>query len=441
MVLNGVVLSFSTAQAGVAIAFIQVVFQESVGKESDQEDEVLINWLALAALGVYGALSALFGICAAHRVSIDLLVMYFSVTILMIAPTLLFTFLTFEFQRIFKGWVRHRWSTTELSELRKLFCRPSSTADSECKAGPLAMPVNWTSTTQTLTTAMGMKLPASERNTADFDVESWCIWNYNSTSCIDIYNDALSSAVKWSRITMYAAAILSAVNIVLLVACLYLTYTIVTSSIIMKYMNTKVNAMLIVPALANLAIGLDLMGMLATSQQGINNETDFREINKNIYTIGRLYVTAGSLTGILMCAGMLSDRIRRKHYVFAYIALMFVSVVLLGVAGVWCLFVAHTIRDQLNAHSWDGGSFACDANLYGCSNCDYCLESSCDGDNASEDVDLCPEWTKREIIRYVQVYLKMAGLCALTSTTFLVAGIASAHKLAKRLQEYKCEYI
>ena len=74
---------------------------------------------------------------------------------------------------------------------------------------------------------------------------------------------------------MYATALLSAVNIILLLGCLYLTYTIVTASIIMKYMNTKVNAMLIVPAVGNLLIGMDLTGMLAMSREGENAETDF----------------------------------------------------------------------------------------------------------------------------------------------------------------------
>ena len=110
MVLNGFIMVFSVAQSGMAQAFINVVFRDSVFQERDQEDELLITWLGMAALGVYTGLSALLGACAAHQVSIDLLVTYFSVSVLMLAPMLLFTFMTFEFQRVFKGWVRHRWS-------------------------------------------------------------------------------------------------------------------------------------------------------------------------------------------------------------------------------------------------------------------------------------------------------------------------------------------
>ena len=440
MVLNGFIMVFSVAQSGMAQAFINVVFRDSVFQERDQEDELLITWLGMAALGVYTGLSALLGACAAHQVSIDLLVTYFSVSVLMLAPMLLFTFMTFEFQRVFKGWVRHRWSLDQLEELRRFFCQPTDTFDRECMGGPLVMPVNWTSTTKTLTTAYGSLLPPSERDTTEYTIESWCFWEFNQTDCSEIYNDGLERSITWSRNAMYATGGLSAVNILLLLGCLYLTYTIVTPSIIMKSMNTKLNAMMIVPTLGNLVIGLDLMGALASSEVGDTAETDFRKINTNIFTIGRLYVIAGSLTGALMFMGILGDRIRRKKYVCTYLVLMVVDLAILGVGGVWCLFAAHNIREQLKSSNWNGGTFACSANLYGCSNCDYCANYGCDDDGSSQ-VNFCPEWTKREIIRYVQVYLKMSGLTALSSMIFILAGITSAYTLVQTLREYRCEYI
>ena len=58
MVLNGFIMVFSVAQSGMAQAFINVVFRDSVFQERDQEDELLITWLGMAALGVYTGLSA-----------------------------------------------------------------------------------------------------------------------------------------------------------------------------------------------------------------------------------------------------------------------------------------------------------------------------------------------------------------------------------------------
>ena len=73
--------------------------------------------------------------------------------------------------------------------------------------------------------------------------------------------------------------------------------------------------------------------MLAMTREGENAETDFREIDGNIYSVGVIYMAAGSLTAVLMIFGILSDRIRRKSYVYAYIAFMVVATALFGVAG------------------------------------------------------------------------------------------------------------
>jgi len=61
--------------------------------------------------------------------------------------------------------------------------------------------------------------------------------------------------------------------------------------------------------------------------------------------------------------------------------------------------------------------------------------------DVSDSVDQCPEWSRREIINYVQVYLRMGGLLALTSVVYVGAGLVAAFRLAKNLREYRCEYI
>jgi hypothetical protein len=76
---------------------------------------------------------------------------------------------------------------------------------------------------------------------------------------------------------------------------------------------------------------------------------------------------------------------------------------------------------------------------------------------------VCPEWTKDEVLDYLVVYLRLAGLCGLTSLLFVVPGMVparsrraipgvasvgislsgmfQAHVLARNLRDYKCEYI
>jgi len=56
-------------------------------------------------------------------------------------------------------------------------------------------------------------------------------------------------------------------------------------------------------------------------------------------------------------------------------------------------------------------------------------------------VDLCPEWSKKEVVAYVAVYLRLAGLAALSSLVYVVAAILAARVIAWNLREYRCEYV
>lgn len=88
---------------------------------------------------------------------------------------------------------------------------------------------------------------------------------------------------------------------------------------------------------------------------------------------------------------------------------------------------------------------------------------------AAAAVDLCPEWTRSEVLAYVAIYLRVAGFCALGSGLYVAAGacrlrpppapalarapahaplffgepigIVSARKLARNLRDYRCEYV
>jgi hypothetical protein len=73
--------------------------------------------------------------------------------------------------QIFRAWLRHRWSSNQLGVLRQYFCDPSSAWNSFCRAGPLAMPANWT-TAANLTTFYGEVLTGNERGAA-FGVDEW----------------------------------------------------------------------------------------------------------------------------------------------------------------------------------------------------------------------------------------------------------------------------
>jgi len=74
--------------------------------------------------------------------------------------------------QIFKGWLKHRWSTDNLAQVREFFCIPQASWDAECVGGPLIIPANWTSDA-TLITATGAELTAAARNET-FGIDEWC---------------------------------------------------------------------------------------------------------------------------------------------------------------------------------------------------------------------------------------------------------------------------
>ena len=61
-----------------------------------------------------------------------------------------------------------------MGEVRATFCKPPSTADEQCKGGPLNMPANWTRN-GTLTTAAGGALHYVDRDPSNFGVDAWSV--------------------------------------------------------------------------------------------------------------------------------------------------------------------------------------------------------------------------------------------------------------------------
>ena len=102
VLLNTSVFVFSSGQVCMALNFIMRIFGQETTKESEQdsEDEMLASWVAMAALGLLCGFVGLMGAYAAQKVSIDLLVGYYAAAVGLLAPILLFTFSSFEYQRV-----------------------------------------------------------------------------------------------------------------------------------------------------------------------------------------------------------------------------------------------------------------------------------------------------------------------------------------------------
>mmetsp|Transcript_89016 Transcript_89016/g.172439 ORF Transcript_89016/g.172439 Transcript_89016/m.172439 type:complete len:445 (+) Transcript_89016:115-1449(+) len=428
--LNSLVFILSSGQCTLGMNFIIRIFNIRSLMNEEDEDKMLVAWIVLTGLSFLCAAASTFGLVAAKRVSMDQLITYFAFVIVLVAPILLFTLMTFAYQTVFRAWLRHRWSTQSLDEVRRFFCEPKSTWDTLCRAGPLDMPESWTDRDAVLTSPTGAELTPAQRGNS-FGVNEWCQWNFASLECQGIFQAALKYTTEWARFWLRASGVVSLLNMILLMINLTIVNRIVTPSIIMKYMSTKVNAMLILPGTGVLILGLDLAGRLLstdTTEKG----TDFRVLDPNIVIIGYLNFFTGLLILTTFLIGLNRERLGNKRCLHTYMLLLSVALALLVAAGSWCLVISFTIADTLEKEEWEGGSFACRANLYGCSNCE---------DDVSSGADQCTEWSRRNIIDYVQVYLQMGGLFSLTSVVYAGAGLVAAVRLNRNLRDYRCEYI
>jgi len=230
--------------------------------------------------------------------------------------------------------------------------------------------------------------------------------------------------------------IASFANMFLLAICLWLTMSIVTPAVLMKYVSTKVNAMLALPGAAVLLVGLYLMGWDGTissldgKQSKNDSELDFRQIEPEIVELGKLLSITALIILFLCLIGLDREMLRNKYLLRAYTSGLALALVFLAIEGVWCIRISEGIEDKLTQDDWEGGAYACRTKLYGCSNCE------------SEDaVTQCPEWSKSDIIQNIRVYLGISGLVAVTSMIYIIAGLVSALTLAKKLREYRCEYV
>ena len=112
---------------------------------------------------------------------------------------------------------------------------------------------------------------------------------------------------------------------------------------------------------------------------------------------------------------------------------MSLVVVLLGFACGSSFILAWQIS-QIYGVSGEGrvGQVACDSDLFGCCCCDQAN---------LEDDELCPEWSRQEIIHIIEADFKLAGLVASISCLFAIRATRACYILIHNLKDYKCVYL
>lgn len=53
----------------------------------------------------------------------------------------------------------------------------------------------------------------------------------------------------------------------------------------------------------------------------------------------------------------------------------------------------------------------------------------------------CPEWESAEVIAFVTISVKVAGVVSFLSMLFIIGGIIVSELYRQNLRNYKCDYI
>lgn len=395
ILLNLIVLVFSVSLSAFCIWNSVIIYRNADFLDSEADDALYVTSIALAVLGLLLALCASMGITASHKVSLQMLVMYFWSNVLLLAPFLLFALFCFDFQPFYRAWIRHRWDSGTLRHLRRMFCPRldgRETYNKEC-AAPLYGGFNYSSTAE------------------------WCEATLNSTECSWVQNKALDDCFNFASMLFDFIGATATVDILLCLVCLKLTYHIVTTSVIFKSMNDLINYMMVLPATGTIILGVDLMADEVT------------KVHRSIHVMGECCVVAGCLMAVLTVLGVIGGRMKDRSALKMHMGGMFFVVGLLGTVIIMSFVIYVRLPDIVQGQKTD--QIACSADLVGCCCCSTTndLESS------------CPEWDRDEVIVWVEVYLKIVGFAATMTCAFVLGGIYSTWVLFCALKHYKSDYI
>lgn len=261
------------------------------------------SFLGLAIVGACLGVICILGMRGAHIVTLDLLLLYFWLTCVLVAPLAMGTVISFDSILYMQMWFDHSWTLKSFSKLRNLFC-PPFTAQAQC-AAPLQGGRFFNSTAY------------------------WCLEYYGETTCQSIRDGAVAQALNWGSLAMLVEGIVCVSNIGLILFSLFLSYRILTSTVITQSMNDIMNVLLLMPTLA--------CGLVA------RNMWWMRKYNIPFYFLADLFLCFCGAQVAMLPLGVLAGRMKSQRIMAVYIFLSTLQVLGLALLGSGCIFVAGLI--------------------------------------------------------------------------------------------------
>mmetsp|Transcript_3646 Transcript_3646/g.6905 ORF Transcript_3646/g.6905 Transcript_3646/m.6905 type:complete len:436 (-) Transcript_3646:33-1340(-) len=384
---------------GIVVAFNHNFRSSGSSGSVEERSAGTMMYVIQAVVGGYLVIISILGISAARKVNIVWLIRYYWLSLIAIPMLFLFSVVVLDFKDVLQGWISHRWDRVEFDFLRKYFCdddeNGESTWDTKCEA-----PING-----------GLQYDTTD---------DWCLASYGATDCSEVREKAESRFLKLMGTFMNINGTVGIINMFLLLMSLKLVERTLTLPVIMSSMLDAINWLLLVPVAFCI-----MTGLFFTQHEQLQVEDAWL---KNLFFAG-----GGSLF-CLLCIGIFASREKLRGVLTFYAGCMSIVVILLGFACASSFIFAWQIG-QIYGIKGDGlvGKVACSSQLYGC--------CCCENEGTVTDEELCPEWSRQEIIHVIEADFKLAGLVAAISCLFAIRATRACWILIHNLRDYKCVYI
>jgi len=463
LIMNNSLILFTSLYQGLAGAGVVLLFNKNLtdynlGATEDRQAGTQ-SYMVQAILGGFLTVLSIIAIRAAIKVNIQMLIMYYWLTLIAIPLLFLFSVASLDFKELLEGWISHRWEINGFEFLRKFFCEEElgedgvmvPTYDGKCMVRKSKRKHRRASEGKRLTTPWvgGLEegrfdhtacVPCSHFMCAacvlvhtciylwqapinggpDYDTtDEWCISEYGSLNCYEIRRDAENEFKRWMSWLMNVNGIVGIVEILLLLMSLKLVERTLTLPVIMSSLLDAMNYLVFLPAALCILVGVYL--------------SDHDELQVKDYWLKYMFFIGGGSMFLLSFVGIMAAKEKLRGVLMFYAFSMTCVVGLLAVACASSFIFSWKIRDLYGIEG-DGkaGAVACKSGLYGCCCCD--LENI-------DDENLCPEWTRNEIIHVVEADYKLAGLISAISCLFTLRASRACWILISNLKDYKCVYI
>ena len=244
LIMNNSFILFCSLYQGVAgfgIVFLfNKTFSNISGDSTEDRQAGTQSYMVQALLGTFLTVLSIVAIRAAIKVNIQMLIIYYWMTLIAIPLLFLFSVASLDLKDLLSGWISHRWEIDSFQFLRIYFCAQSEECSLDSATGESVC---------VMVDTYDTKCKAPINGGPDYaDADGWCMATYGDTTCKDIRDEAEEEFMTYMSWLMNINGIVGIVEIMLLLMSLKLVERTLTLPVIMSSLLDAMNYLVFLPA-------------------------------------------------------------------------------------------------------------------------------------------------------------------------------------------------